>query len=89
MRGGDPLIIRRLDEALARSMDLGAAIVAVRVTRADHQLLRRWATHRWRRASGSKAIVHPTSFRDHPLVFGERTAILTSHGIAVAVPRRA
>jgi hypothetical protein len=85
----DPLVVRRLDAALARVRDLGADVRAIYVTRADQRLLDRWATHRWRRSTGSKARAIPCSFRDHLLCFGRRSVISTSHGVAIAVPRRA
>jgi hypothetical protein len=85
----DPLLVRRLDAALAKVASLGANVRAVYVTEADLKLLTRTITHRWRRASGSKAIAHPTTFRDHPLRMGKRTMIYTDHGVGVYLPRRA
>jgi hypothetical protein len=85
----DPLIVRRIDAGLAKVKDLGADVRAIYVTEADRRLLDRWATHRWRRGSGSKARVYPCAFRDHPLRLGKRTIIYTSHGVGVAIPRSA
>lgn len=44
-----PLIVRRLDAALARAEQLGARILHIDVTPADRALLTRWYTHKWRR----------------------------------------
>lgn len=85
----DPLIVRRLDAGIAKAGALGAKIRAIYLTEADRELLRRWATHRWRRSTGSSAIAIPCSFRDHPIRFGKRTIIYTDHGVGVGVPRRA
>lgn len=83
-----PLICRRLDAGIAKAAALGAQIRAIYLTEADRALLTRWQTHRWRRTSGSKAIAHPCSYREHPLRTGKRTIIYTDHGVGVTVPRR-
>lgn len=86
---GRPLIVRRLDAGIAKADDLGARIRAIYLTEADRLLLTRWQTHRWRRSTGSGAIVHPCSYRDHPVRYGKHTVIYTEHGVKVTVPRRA
>lgn len=84
-----PAIVRRLDAGLASAAELGAKIRAIYLTEADRELLTRWYTHRWRRSTGSTAIAHPCSYRDHPVRYGKRTIIYTDHGVGVTVPRRA
>jgi hypothetical protein len=85
----DPQIVRRLDAGIAKADALGAKIRAIYVTDADRELLTRWWTRRWRQSTGSSAIAHPCSFRDHPIRFGKKTVIYTDHGVGVTVPRRA
>lgn len=85
----DPMIVRRLDAAIAKAGELGATVRAVHLTEADWALLTRWSTRVWRRKLHSRAVFTPCSYRDHPICTGRRTLISTDHGVAVTVPRRA
>lgn len=85
---GDPLIVRRIDAAIGRAGQLGAGIHAIALTETDRALLTRLFSHRWRRQLRSRAIFHPTEYREHPLRTGKRTMIYTNHGVAIVVPRR-
>ena len=84
-----PSIVRRLDAGIAKADALGAQIRAIYLTDADRELLTRWWTSRFRRQLGSRAQFIPCSYRDHPIRIGKRTVIYTSHGVGLAVPRRA
>lgn len=85
----DPLIVRRLDAAIAKADALGAKIRAIYLTEADRALLTRWDTRVWRRKLRSTATFHPCAYRDYPVRQGKKTIIYTDHGVGVAVPTRA
>jgi hypothetical protein len=72
----EPTIIRRIDAALAELAARELQPRAIYLTPSDYWLLRRTKTARWRRATGSSAIIWPLSYGDVPLV-SDKTAGLT------------
>jgi hypothetical protein len=63
-----PLIIRRIDAALATMRSRGMAPRAIYLTPSDHKLLARAQTTRYRRETGSKALLWPGSHDDVPII---------------------
>jgi hypothetical protein len=65
-----PLIIRRIDAALATMRSRGMAPRAIYLTPSDHKLLARAKTTRYRRETGSKALLWPVpiSHDDVPII---------------------
>jgi hypothetical protein len=98
-----PLIIRRIDAGLARMRERGMEPRAIYLTPADFLLLARAKTTRWRRETGSKALVWPLSYDDVPLISEKLieqmvpvrlakgrngSTIYSTRGVTVAVPRK-
>lgn len=83
-----PLIIRRLDAALANMAVRKMEVRAIYLTDADRKLFNRHMTRCWREGTGSKARVRAFSYRDIEIRPGKQSKVYSVHGVALAVPRR-
>lgn len=63
-----PLIIRRIDAALAKMAAQKMMPRAIYLTERDYKLFARTKSRQWRQATGSKGHVWPLSYGDVPLI---------------------
>jgi hypothetical protein len=100
-----PRIIRRIDAALGKMRVQGMEPRAIYLTLADYRLLARSRTTRYRRETGSRALVWPCSHDDVPLISAKlidkmvpvrptlgatrRSTVFSTNGVSVAVPKLA
>jgi hypothetical protein len=88
--GADPPradICDRIDAALEKMAFRRMEVRAIYLTPGDRLALSRAMTRKWREETGSKARLHPCSYRGHHLRPGKASAIYSTHGIAVVVPK--
>jgi hypothetical protein len=98
-----PLIIRRIDAALGKMRQQRMEPRAIYLTPSDYKLLARAKTTRFRRETGSRAVLWPCSHDDVPLIcealIGQMvpvrltkgrsgSTVYSTRGVTVAVPRR-
>lgn len=88
-------IVDRIDLALQRMTEREMQVRSINLNDKDLKALTIAMTRAWRKATGSKAIAHPCSFRDHPIYrdhevrISKHSKIWSIHGVSVDVPLRA
>lgn len=87
-------IVDRIDLALARMAERGMKVRSINLNDKDLKALTKAMTQAWRKATGSKARVHPCSFREHPIYrdhevrVSKHSKIWSIHGVSIDVPLR-
>lgn len=83
-----PTIKDRIDAALEKMRAQQLEVRAVYLNEVDYAALVKEHTRYWRKKLGSKGTFWPMSYGDHPIRFGERSRIYSTHGVEFTIPKR-